>query len=540
MNRVQGTFESDFGPQVACLKSTTLTHAMCATTRGNQMTETDPAVANDSQFFAAADLGASSGRVILGELKNGRMTLTETGRFPNGPVEEEDGLHWDSISLFNNVVEGIKKALEESDGELTSVGIDTWGVDYGRLDKDGELVEMPWNYRDERTTPAVEEFFSNMSPEDLYAISGLQVQPFNTIFQFVSDKDAEGWEQTETVLFTPDLLSFWLTGEKNAEVTIASTSGLVDPETRQWSQELLDHVEEVYGVPAERVLPDLVEPGTVVGKTKEGLLDKQVDVVASASHDTASAVVAVPAKDSNFAFISSGTWSLVGMELDGPVLSKESSEADLTNELGADGTVRYLQNIMGLWVYNECRKAWKAEGKEIEIDTEVDMAGELPALGVVIDITDGRLMLPGADMPERVREIAAETGQELPDDQIAITRCLMDSLALAYRNAINMEQELAGRKADVVHIVGGGSKNTLLCQLTSEATGLPVVAGPKEGTALGNLLIQARAAGAIAGGLPALREVSRNSVEVTEYQPGTLGLTQEMWDEANEKAFPTK
>ncbi len=487
-------------------------------------------------FFAAADLGASSGRVILGRLENGKMTLEETARFKNGPVEHDDGIHWDSKHLFDSVVAGLQKAQELSGGRLESVGVDTWGVDYGRLGKDDQLLEEPFHYRDDRTAQTIEEFFTNMPAEELYGTSGLQVQPFNTIFQFAADKDKDGWDKTETILFTPDLLTFWLSGEKNAEVTIASTSGMLDPIARQWSKKLTDHLEETYGVPAAKVLPRLVEPGTIVGETLPGLLEQPIKVVAVPSHDTASAVVSVPARNSNFAFISSGTWSLVGLELDSPVLTADSERANFTNELGADGTVRYLQNIMGLWVHNECRRIWAERGQEMDLNEQFQLAEKLPALGVVVNINDERLFPPG-DMPARLIEIASETGQHLENNPVAITRCIMDSLALAYRNAIDTEQRLAGRKVEAVHIVGGGSKNGQLCQLTAEATGLPVIAGPTEGTALGNLLVQARACGHIDGDLSALREVSRNSVDLKEYRPGVYDIPAEKWDEANRRAF---
>lgn len=503
------------------------------------MTKTASPEPTGPHFFAAADLGASSGRVILGRLEDGRMTLAEMARFPNGPVEHEDGIHWDSQHLFTSIVEGIKRAQVAAEGQLTSVGVDTWGVDYGRLDEDDQLIEEPFHYRDDRTVGVVESFFSRLPSAELYAASGLQVNPFNTVFQFAADRDQAGWERTQTILFTPDLLTFWLCGQKRAEVTIASTSGILDPRTRQWSPKLIEHLEQEYSIPAGRMLAELVEPGTVVGETKPGLLPTPVKVVAVPSHDTASAAAAIPAQTPNFAFISSGTWSLVGLELTSPVLTPESEAADLTNELGADGTVTYLQNIMGLWVHNECRRVWAEGGQDTDLRQLIEAAAQLPALQVVVNINDERLFPPG-DMPARLRMLAAETGQELPDDPVAITRCILDSLALAYRNAIFTEQELAGKQVEVVHIVGGGSKNELLCQLTADATGLPVVAGPKEGTALGNLLMQARACGYIDGDLPALRAVARASVEVTTYQPGHLGLPTAAWEDANRRAFPPK
>lgn len=485
-------------------------------------------------FYAAADLGASSGRVILGHLKDGKIELQDVNRFENGPVEHPDGIHWDADTLFQHVKDGFDGAIRDSGGQLKSVGVDTWGVDYGRLNQDGELLEQPFHYRDRRTDKAIDTLFEVMPAEELYSHTGLQVQPFNTVFQFVGAANQGGWDETETILFTPDLFTYWLSGEKVAEVTIASTSGLLDPATRQWSPEVVKVVQDKFNVPVSRILAPLVEPGTVVGTSAPGVLSKEVKVVAVGGHDTASAVVAVPARTPNFAFISSGTWSLVGMELDSPVLTEGSREANLTNELGADGTVRYLQNIMGMWVFNECRRVWKEQGREKslrELDAEAE---QLPALQYVVDINDPRLF-PVCDMPAVLREIAAESGQDLPDDQGVITRCIMDSLALAYRNAIRLEEGLSGRKAEVLHIVGGGCKNKLLCQLAAEATGLPVVAGPTEGTALGNLLIQARACGDIEGGLSALREVSYSSVATAEYHPGTLPIPAEDWDAAQKR-----
>lgn len=487
--------------------------------------------AGASTYYAAADLGASSGRVILGCLTDGRMVLEEVARFHNGPAEREDGIHWDAQQLFDHVRQGINKAIAQSHGQLESVGVDTWGVDYGRLDIDDSLLEEPFHYRDDRTKDTVSQYFQKMPAQDLYAISGLQVQPFNTIFQLVAGCQDSQWVDTQKILFMPDLLTYWLSGRKVAEVTIASTSGLLDVAKRTWSPELCQYLQQTYDLPVPQVLAELVEPGTVVGPSLPGLLDQEIKVIAVPSHDTASAVVAVPAQTPNFAFISSGTWSLVGLELDAPVLSAQSREANLTNELGADGTVRYLQNVMGLWVFNECRRIWEEAGQQIDLVQLIAEASTLPPLECVIDINDERLFPPG-DMPSRLQEIAAESGQKLAEDPVAITRCVMDSLALAYRRAIRQEQALAGREIEVVHIVGGGSKNQMLCQLTAEATGLPVVAGPTEGTALGNLLIQARACGAIQGGLDALRKVSRDSVGLIEYRPGALDIPENRWDAA--------
>lgn len=490
-----------------------------------------------ARYFAAADLGASSGRVILGRLEDGRFTLGETTRFPNGPVDGADGsIHTDAAGLFAHVREGIEKAIEASGGALESVGVDTWGVDYGRLGADGELLESPFHYRDDRTNGVPELVFASLPAEQLYATAGLQVMPFNTIFQLVAGRD-DDWSRVSTVLLTPDLMSYWLCGRAVAEMTIASTTGLLDVAARTWSASTCDHLASAYGLPVPRVLPELVEPGTVLGATTEGLFSRPVRVVAVGGHDTASAVASIPAGSADFAFVSSGTWSLVGLELDEPVLTAASREADFTNELGIDGTVRYLKNVMGLWVLSESIRTWKAAGRDVDLVPLLEAAAALPGLACVLDMTDERLLPPG-DMPARLREMAAETGQELPDDPAATCRCILDSLALAYRRTIERACRLAGREVSVVHIVGGGCQNTLLCQLTAEATGLPVVAGPAEGTALGNLLVQARACGAIEGDRMALRQVAIASSDLITYTPGVLPFGPEQWAAAERRAYP--
>lgn len=480
--------------------------------------------------FAAADLGASSGRVILGTLADGRFEMTEVHRFANGPTRQDDGLHWDADTLFSEVLAGLRGAYA-LDPRLAGIGIDTWGVDYGRVDAFGILLEQPFCYRDSRTDGVPDSFQATFGADRLYEIAGLQVQPFNTVFQLAAASGDPRWSQVERVLFTPDLFGWWLTGRAAAEVTMASTSGLLDVTGRAWSAVVLAELAARYGVPAERVLADLVEPGTVLGETIEGALERPVPVVAVGSHDTASAVVAVPAQRPDFAYISSGTWSLVGLELPGPVLTEESRAANFTNELGVDGTVRYLKNITGLWVLSECVRNWRQTGVELSWDALVDAASQAEPLACVIDIEDARLLPPG-DMLGRLQTLAAETGQSLDSAPGAVARCVFDSLAVAYARAIADACRLADRDVSVVHIVGGGSRNALLCQLTAEATGLPVAAGPAEGTALGNLLVQARAVGALSGGLDALRRVAVASSEVTQYAPGALGIPPQRWSRA--------
>ncbi len=495
------------------------------------MTHTGPAA------FAAADLGASSGRVILGVLNEGRLELSETGRFvtPSKTVTRHgvEELHWDFETLVDAVARGFR-AAQSSGIEVRSIGIDTWGVDYGRVRADGSLLEDPYNYRDSRTDGVADRVFADIPAATLYSRSGLQVMPFNTVFQLVAAAEQDGWDVTDKVLLLPDLIGHHFTGVSVAEVTIASTTGLLDVATRRWCPQTVDEVSRLYGLPLERVLPQIVEPGTVGAPAVR--LAEPVPVVSVGGHDTASAVVTVPTTTDRFAYISSGTWSLVGLELDAPVLTEASRRLNFTNELGLDGTVRYLKNVMGLWVFSESIRTWERTTPAVPLPQRVAAAATMPPLACVLDMNDERLLPPG-DMPARLSAMAVETGQVPPGTQDELTRCIIDSLALTYRVAIRDACEMAGRDIEVVHIVGGGSQNQLLCQLTAEATGLPVVAGPTEGTAMGNLLVQARAMGALTGGLTELRQVARESSLLTRYTPGVLRISQQQWADAERRAF---
>lgn len=475
------------------------------------------------RLFAAADLGASSGRVVLGRLAGGRIRLGEIARFDN-PLESHGGaLRWDFAHLAAAVAEGFESA--RAVGELSGLGIDTWGVDYGRLDARGVLLERPVSYRDRRTEGAPERMFAHIGPELLYAETGTQIQPFNTLFQLVA-ASSQDWSGVDRIALMPDLLTSGLTGEVHCEVTNASTTGMLDPRTRRWSSAVVAALRDGFGLDIVRFLPPLVEPGTVAGYSPQG-----EPVVAVASHDTASAVLALPVERPDFAYVSCGTWSLVGFDLDSPVLSEEARAANFTNELGYSGTVRFLKNVMGLWVLSECRREWARNGRRLPLSQLLAEAARLRPLTHVIDCNDPRLLAPG-DMPARVRELAAGYGQDLPDDPVFITRCVLDSLALAYRGAVWAGARIAGLSPRVVHLVGGGSRNALLCQLTASATGLPVIAGPAEGTALGNILVQAAAVGALPPRIETLREVALRSCETTTYQATALGLDAADWDEA--------
>ncbi|MEU3306184.1 rhamnulokinase [Nocardiopsis sp. NPDC055551] len=462
---------------------------------------------------AAIDLGASSGRVITGNLRDGALRTEETARFANTPVAVGERLHWDVLSLYSGAVTGLEQAARDH-GPLASVGIDSWAVDHGLLDADGALLGNPVHYRDRRTDGVPERVFEHLRAADLYAVNGLQVQPFNTVFQLVAAAGSAQLAAARDLLLIPDLFAYWLTGQKVAESTNASTTGLVDVKGRRWAEACLNLLEDAFGVPVRNLLPDLIDPGHIIGPVR----DRGTPLVAVGSHDTASAVVAVPARTSRFAYISSGTWSLVGVESDRPVLSEEGRKANFTNELGVDGTVRYLRNVTGLWLLQESLRTWRDQGLDVDLADLLERAARLPKLRCVVDVDDPRFAPPG-DMPARIAEFATETGRPPPGDPVQVVRCVLDSLALAYRRAVRQAAELSGQEVEVVHIVGGGSRNTLLCRLTAEATGLPAIAGPAEGTAVGNLLVQARAVGAVQGGLPELRQVVVDSFETRTYLP---------------------
>ncbi|MFE6307288.1 rhamnulokinase family protein [Nocardiopsis sp. NPDC057823] len=471
-----------------------------------------------SAVHAAVDLGASSGRVIAGRVRDGRLLTEEVTRFANGPTAvpaaDRTTLHWDVLSLYAGAVEGLRRAAGAH--RLASVGVDSWAVDYGLLDADGALLGNPVHYRDARTDGIPEQVFRHWPADAMYAVNGLQVQPFNTVFQLAAEAGSARLAAARDLLLVPDLLGYWLTGVKAAELTNASTTGLVDVRERRWAPRGLDVLAESFGVDARALLPDLVEPGTVVAPLRGDL--GGAPLVAVGSHDTASAVVAVPAATADFAYISSGTWSLVGVELDAPVRTEASRAANFTNELGVDGTVRYLRNVSGLWLLQESLRTWREQGREAHLADLLEHAARAPALACVVDVDDPRFLPPG-DMPARIAAFAAETGQRPPESEAGFVRCILDSLALAYRRAVHQAAELSGRNVDVVHIVGGGANNTLLCRLTADAVGLPVVAGPAEGTAMGNLLVQARAVGAVDGDLAALRRIVAASAETVTYRP---------------------
>jgi rhamnulokinase len=470
----------------------------------------------------AFDLGAESGRALRGAWDGTRLEVEAIHRFPNRPVRVHNSLHWDVLALHAGIEDGVAAFAARQDGELASVGIDTWGVDFALLDRDDRLLGMPYHYRDARTTGMFKAAFAQVPRDQIFAYTGIQFLEFNTLFQLLAmrQEGAAALENAKTLLMMPDLFSFWLAGTKQSEWTVASTSQLCDPRSRGWSRPLLDALR----LPFE-ILPPIVEPGAVLGPllpsvaTRAGLGrgGSQVQVIAPASHDTGSAVVAVPATTARFGYISSGTWSLVGAETEAAALGDNALRYNFTNEGGVGSTFRVLKNISGLWLLQECRRTWARQGTTRSYADLVAAAEAAPAFGPLINPNHADLVAP-ADMPAAIRERCRATGQRVPETEGEIVRCALESLALAYRQTFTELAEVIGYAVDAIHVVGGGSQNRLLCQFTADACGVPVAAGPVEATAIGNLLVQMLALGLI-GSIAEGREIVRASTMVEQYMP---------------------
>jgi rhamnulokinase len=458
-----------------------------------------------SVTVAAVDLGASGGRVMAGQVSASGIALHEVHRFGNQPVTAGGTLYWDILRLLAEVRTGLGAAARQF--PLASAGIDSWGVDFGLLDETGALLGNPVHYRDVRTAgvripvPAAE----------LYAVTGTQHLPFNTVYQLAATPMLT---HAATMLMIPDLLAYWLTGQVGAEVTNASTTSLFDVRAQAWATGLIEKA----GLPP-RIFPPLRRPGEVIGPILgPNGPGSPLPLIAVGSHDTASAVAGVPAAEPDFAYISLGTWALAGVELDAPVLTEAGRAANFTNETGIDGTIRYLRNVTGLWLLQESLRAWPGAS----LGSLLDEAARLPSLRFVID-PDDPVFLPPGDMPGRIAAWLGDRGDAVPAGPAETVRCILDSLALAYRRAIAEAQSLSGRHADVVHVVGGGARNALLCQLTADATGLPVIAGPAEATCFGNVLVQARALGAAPGDLAGMRALIRSTQPLRSFSPAGDG-----------------
>lgn len=461
--------------------------------------------------YAAVDLGASSGRVIVGEVDDDRnVRLREVHRFDNTPIRIDGVLQWDIESIWHNIVTG----LGACGGELSAIGIDSWAVDYALLDESGKLLGNPVHYRDERTDGIPEQVDALIPPERLFAVTGIQRLPINTIYQLYAERRSTALRSARHALLIPDLIVQRLTGSLGSELTNASTTGLLDQDRKNWATEVFTDL----GLPRGLFAP-IVLPGSQAGPVTDRATGQAgVPVVRVGSHDTASAVVGVPARTTDFAFISSGTWSLVGVELPEPVLTEAARKANFSNELGVDGTVRLLRNVMGLWLLQESLRQWEADGDSQDLPALLAGAASL-GTSAVVDV-DAAVFLHPVDMPSRIREECRRTGQSVPEHPVQVVRCILDSLADAYRRTVQQAETLAGMRIEVIHLVGGGAQNALLCQLTADRCQLPVIAGPVEATAFGNVLVQARADGAIQGGLAELR-AHLSSEELRRYDPRT-------------------
>jgi rhamnulokinase len=476
------------------------------------------------RHVAAVDLGASSGRVMVGRVAPNELELTEVHRFANDPVRLPDGLHWDILRLYREVILGLREAARTADG-LVSIGVDAWGCDHALLDEAGSLVGDPWHYRDDRTQASMAAVHERLPRAELYERTGIQQLPFNTIYQLAASRLAPSFAVVRRMLLMPDLLGYWLAGAQVAEVTNASTTALLDVHRRSWDQELIGSLD----LPASLFAP-IGAPGDVIGPLRDTVRGEtgapaETLLTLVGSHDTASAVVGVPADATPFAYIACGTWSLVGVELDHAVLSEASRQANFTNEGGVDERIRFLRNVMGLWLLQESLRSWQQEGSTETLPALLIAAGELPPGGPVFD-PDEQGFLPPGDMPARIAAACERLGQAPPASHPAFVRCILDSLAAAYGRTVREAAALSGQPVEVVHLVGGGARNTLLCQLTADACEVPVLAGPVEATALGNVLVQARARGLLAGDLETLRALVRATQDIRRFEPRTAAARQ--------------
>jgi len=460
----------------------------------------------DAPRYAAIDLGASSGRVVCGRLERDRVVLEERHRFANRPVRLPDGLRWNLLHLFAEALDGLRRA-----GSVAGVGVDTWGVDYALLDGSGHVLGLPFHYRDGRTGGTLERAFERVTADELYAVTGIQTMPINTIFQLLADDGSPALDAAAAIALVPDLLAHWLCGRVANERTNASTTGLLDARTGEWAHGLIERL----GLPARLFgETELVEPGAELGRLLAHHELGDAPVYAVASHDTASAYVAAPLRDPHDAMLSSGTWSLLGVELREPVLSDAARDANVTNERGVDGTIRLLKNVMGLWLEQECARLWDVDFPEMH-----RLADDAPADGPLFD-PDDDAFLAGGDVPALIEDVCRRTGQRPPDSRGAVLRAIHTSLACKYRLVLERLEAVTGREIRRLHVVGGGAQNRLLSRLTADITGREVLAGAVEATALGNVLVQLRAAGEI-GSLDDMRRLAAASAEPAVDEPAS-------------------
>jgi len=475
-----------------------------------------PRLARSPGSVVAVDLGATSGRVMIGHVDHNELSVRPVARVANDPVDQADGQHWNVTALCEHAISRLRAALAD-EPDIRSIGIDSWAVDYGLL-ANGRMLAEPFHCRDDRAAAGVAALHSRVSPEELYARNGMQFLPFNTLYQLAADARLDA---ADTALLIPDLLAFWMTGHRIAERSNASTTGLLGVTTGEWDDELVERLDLPRGV-----LPELVDPGVTIGSLLPEVAERigagwGMNVIAVGSHDTASAIVAVPAASDDFAYISCGTWGLVGVELDTPVLTQDSRAANFINEGGVDGRVRFLHNVMELWLLSGSVRTWKAAGESIDLPSLVAPAAAVTSPVPILDANDPRFFAAG-DLPTRIAEWLVERNVPAPRDHIEATRIIIESLADAFARSVVSASGLSGRPVSVIHIVGGGSQNQLLCQLTADPSGLPVVAGPVEATAIGDVLIQAPGHGFASGSLESLGVLVARAFVPTVYRPQSL------------------
>ncbi len=464
----------------------------------------------------AFDFGASSGRAIIGCFDGGKITLEEVHRFSNDPVSVGGTVYWDVLRLFYEIKQGIVKA--KIAGGFDSIGIDTWGVDFGLIDSEGKLMENPVHYRDARTVGLVDEAFKTMPKEKLYGITGIQFMELNTLFQLISLKKYRPWmlERADKMLFMPDLFGYMLTGKMCAEYSIASTSQLIDLDKRTWSKDILD----TFGI-KESIFAPIVQPGTVLGELSKEICEEcgvdPVPVISVCGHDTQSAITSVPCEDGDFAFLSSGTWSLFGTELDKPIVNETSMNINITNEGGFDGSTGFLKNIIGLWLIQESRRQWKREGKEYSYADLEKLALAAEPFKCFID-PDAPEFVPHGNIPERVREFCRRTEQYVPETVGEIMRCIYESLAMKYRLTFEKLRECTERDYPVIHVIGGGTKDGLLCRMTASSCDRTVKAGPIEATVMGNVAVQLMSDGSVEN-IGQARKIVAASSELKTFEP---------------------
>jgi rhamnulokinase len=480
--------------------------------------------------FLAFDLGASSGRAILGTLKDDRISLNEVHRFENSMLHIHGNCYWNVFSLFEELKTGLSKCTTVLKVSPETLGIDTWGVDFGLLDSAGRLIGIPYAYRDNRNITAMEDVFRIIPKDEIYKLTGIAMWPFNSLYQMYAWKkdQSDALGIARTLLFMPDIFNWLFSGVKSTDYTFASTSQLINPYTRNWEPVLFVKL----GLPMG-IMNKIIEPGTPIGNLSPELAQqlnlKDLEVVAVGSHDTASAIVSVPALDNDYAYISSGTWSLMGIESDVPVISNKTLEYNLTNEGGVGRKIRLLKNIMGLWLLQECRRVWSETGKSFTFPQLVDMAQKAKPFQSIID-PDWMKFYNPEDMPAEIRSFCTMTGQPVPSEQGQFVRIILEGLAFKYRMVLDQLREVSGKNLTKIHIIGGGSQNDLLSQFSANAAGVPVITGPVEATAIGNLMVQAMAKGHV-NGLDEIREVIRNSFELKTFLPEN----QSEWEKAYQR-----